>query len=78
MEAGTREMFFKDMLLQDRVLTHFNPDLPVILACDSPSYGLEAVLSHRMPDGSEKPIAYASRSLTKTDKRYTQIERERY
>ena len=38
----------KDLLLQDRVLTHFNPDLPLTLACDSSSYGLGAVLSHRM------------------------------
>jgi len=27
----------KDMLAQDRVLTHFNPDLPVVVATDSSS-----------------------------------------
>ena len=43
----------EEMLLQVRVLTHFNPDIPVVEACDSSSYGLDAVLSHRMPDGSE-------------------------
>ena len=30
----------KDMLLQNRVLTHFDPSLPITLACDSSSYGL--------------------------------------
>ena len=64
------------MLLQDRVLTHFDPDLPLTLSCDDSSYGLGAVLSHRLPDGSERPIAYASRSLSKTEKHYAQIERE--
>ena len=53
-ERGFRTV--KDMLLQDRVLTHFNPALPVILACDSSSYGLSAASSHLMPDGgSERP-----------------------
>ena len=66
----------KGMLLQDRVLTHFDPDLPVVLACDSSSYGLGAVLSHRMPDGSKRLIAYASRSLTKTEQKFAQIEKE--
>lgn len=50
----------KEMLLEDRVLTHFDPDLEVILACDSSSYGLGAVFSHRMLDGQERPIAYTS------------------
>lgn len=66
----------KNMLVQDRILTHFNPDFPMTLSCDSSSYGLGAVLSHRLPDGSERPIAYASRSLTKTEEQYAQIERE--
>ena len=66
----------KSMLLEDRVLTHFDPELEIIVACDSSSYGLEAVLSHRMLDGQERPIAYASRSLTKTERQYAQIERE--
>ena len=66
----------REMLLQDRVLTHFNPDLPVVVACDSSSYGLGAVLSHRMPDGSERPVAYASRSLTQTEKNLLKSRRK--
>ena len=64
----------KKMLMEDKVLTHYDPDLPLIMASDSSSYGLGAVLSHRMPDGSEKPIAFASRSLSNTEKKYAQIE----
>ena len=36
----------KEMITSDIVLTH-DPDLPVKLACDSSSYGLEAVISPR-------------------------------
>jgi len=54
----------------------YDPDLPLVLATDSSSYGLGAVLSHRIPEGVERPIAYASRSLSEAEKKYSQIEKE--
>jgi hypothetical protein len=39
-------------------------------------YGLGAVLTQVMGDNTERPIAYASRSLTKTEKHYSQIDKE--
>ncbi len=63
----------KTLLTKDTLLVHFNPDLPVLLMCDASSYGIGAVLAHRMPDGSERPIGYVSRSLSKAEHNYPQI-----
>ena len=66
----------RSMLTSSQVFVHFNPDLELILACDASSYGTGAVLTHKMSDGVERPIAFASRILTDSEQRYTQIERE--
>ena len=66
----------KEMLLRDRVLMHYDPNLPLVLATDSSSNGLGAVLSHHTPEGVERPIPYASGSLSETEKKYSQIEKE--
>ena len=66
----------KTALSQSEVLTHFDSTLPLQLACDASPYGVGAVLSHIMPSGEERPIAFASRTLSKSESNYAQIERE--
>nr|XP_061811684.1 uncharacterized protein K02A2.6-like [Nerophis lumbriciformis] len=66
----------KTALSQSEVLTHFDPTLPIQLACDASPYGVGAVVSHIMPSGDERPIAFASRTLSKAESNYAQIERE--
>ena len=66
----------KSSLTSASVLVHFDPKLPIKLAADASSYGLGAVLAHVMPDMTERPIAYASRSLSPTERNYAQVEKE--
>ena len=66
----------KEQLSSGKVSVHYNPKLPLKLDCDASSMGIRAVLSHIMETGEEKPIAYASRSLTKAERNNSQIERE--
>lgn len=66
----------KDRLRSSQVLVHFNPQLPLVLSCDASPYGVGAVLSHLMPGGEERPVAFASRTLSKPEKNYAHLERE--
>lgn len=66
----------KEELMSDRVLIPYHPELPILLAVDASPVGLGAVLSHRMADGSERPIAYASKSMNSTERSYPQVDRE--
>ena len=66
----------KDSLSSSNVLVHYDPSLPVILESDASQYGIGAVIFHRFPNGDERPIAYASRSLNSSEKNYSQIEKE--
>ncbi|GFW22067.1 retrovirus-related Pol polyprotein from transposon 17.6 [Trichonephila clavipes] len=66
----------KQEIASDRILCHYDPKLPLVLQTDASPVGIGAVLSHIMPDGSEKPAMFASRSLTKTEHNYSQIDKE--
>ena len=61
----------KKILTSAPVMAHYDDKKPLILNTDASSYGLGACI---MQDG--RPIGFASRSLSKTESRYAQIEKE--
>ena len=66
----------KKTLVSSSFLTHYNPNLPLKFAGDASAYGVGAVISHTMDDGTEQPIAFGSRTLSKSEQNYSQIEKE--
>ena len=66
----------KSEFVADKVLVPYDEKRKLILACDASPYGVGVVISHVMDDGEERPIAVASRTLTKSERKYSQIEKE--
>ena len=66
----------KNALQDNTLLVHYDSSKQLVLACDASPYGLGAVLSHIIENDIEKPIAYASRTLTTAEKNYSQLEKE--
>ncbi|CAF1605744.1 unnamed protein product [Adineta ricciae] len=76
MECQTAFTNLLDEISTATTLVHFDDQLPIILATDASDYGIGAVIMHRYPHGLEKPIAFASKTLTDVETKYSQIEKE--
>ncbi|XP_047522868.1 uncharacterized protein K02A2.6-like [Pieris napi] len=66
----------KKLLCSAEVLVHFDISAESIVTCDASSYGVGCVLASRARNGSERVVAYASRSLTPAERHYSQIHKE--
>ncbi len=66
----------KNLMQSASVLVHFDPEKELTVSCDASPYDIGDVLSHVMEEDSEKPIAFASRTLTKAEKGYSQLDKE--
>ena len=74
-EQATFEQL-KNVLSSDQVLVHFDPNKTLVLACVASNVGTGAVLVHHYPNGSERPIANMSKTLTAAERNYSQIRKE--
>ena len=72
-EQDKAYMEAKHLLTTSQVLTHYDSSKPLRLACNASPYG---VLSHVVDTDKEQPIAYASRSLSAAERKYSQLDKE--
>ena len=65
----------KKLLIDSPTLVHYDDSKPLYMSCESSSYGCVGVLFHRI-NGSDRPVAFASCTLTKSQRNYSQLEKE--
>ena len=62
--------------MSTNVLAHYDPKSPSTIAADASQYGIGAVLLQEDSHGHRRPVSFASRSLSDTEKNYAVIEKE--
>ena len=65
----------KEVITSNRVLKFFDPTLPIRIQADASNQGLGAIIEQQHPQGWY-PVAYASQSLTQSERNYCQLEKE--
>ena len=58
--------------------TTVDEHLDVWLACDASAYGIGVVVYHVLPNGTEKPVGFASQTISTAESKYSQIKKEAF
>ena len=64
----------KTLLIDSPTLVHDDDSKPLYMTCDASAYGCVGVLFHRI-NGSDRPVAFASCTLTKSQWNYSQLDK---
>ena len=65
----------KRLLIESKILAHYDPLKQTIIHCDASPYGVGGILS-QIHDGVERPVMFASSTLSAAEKNYSQLHRE--
>ena len=65
----------KQKIASQPILAHFDPNLPTYVTPDASNHAIGAVLS-QIDEQTERPVAFASRTLSMTEHKYSTSERE--
>ena len=66
----------KVLITDSSALAMFDPSLPTIVSTDASDYGIGGVLTQIRPDSSERTVAFASRSLSAAERKYSVVDKE--
>ena len=66
----------KQLVGSPTVLALYDPSANTVVSADASAYGLGGVLTQKQPSGEWQPVSFISRSLTPTEQKYSQIEKE--
>ena len=67
----------KEMLVKSPTLVHYDDNLSLYMSCDASAYGCGGVLFHCI-DNNDRPVVFASCSLSKCQKNYSQLDKEAF
>ncbi|CAM5162642.1 unnamed protein product [Natator depressus] len=66
----------KDLIVHSPVRVLFSPALPTIVTTEASNYGLGAVLTQLHEDNIERTVAFASRTLSNAERKYSTVKKE--
>ena len=66
----------KQLIVHSTALVMFDPSKSTIVSTDASDYGVGAVLTQMDSNGAEQTVAFASRSLSDAERKYSIVEKE--